>query len=497
MTMLTDTSGIVKIVLSVLFFPMYFQEAFIRFAWSAGDQFWIMSAKRLFLLLPVSAIILGCWASIACLLTVPVRQGRQEFITALFVTWWDLGKSILSFWGGILRFVTTLAVSTVGLVRVIVLAVLALVMDIVMMPMHFLRQIGESVVKSPVPWIAVTLTLSWCVVETTIFTYVMTPLVIDTFSNITGNSMTEAFVRAPLFLFLFFIVLGSYAVLSTFVDSFKGRSVSAIAGIFVVEMVVLFVEVVFLYREFVDSLVPWFAQYSQNFELGVFWTIAIACFVWFGVRSLSWFLFASHGTPTIMAVIQGRGVKFSSRNKVAKARVLVISDDYWRRIKKESSWVKSQGEALMSALLLPPLQIVAAGLNFCTLCVINRHLFALPFENLEAIKYSEDLVKGLKSHSETLNNEKPKKTAKLKRLTNLRANPRAALVVDRYDEDWSQLGWVMVQGAAEILLEGAEHDQAQAALRARYPQLATMRIEALPVVAVRIDHVTSWGRLEL
>jgi len=33
-------------------------------------------------------------------------------------------------------------------------------------------------------------------------------------------------------------------------------------------------------------------------------------------------------------------------------------------------------------------------------------------------------------------------------------------------------------------------------LRARYPQLAAMRIEALPVVAVRIGHASSWGRLE-
>jgi PPOX class probable F420-dependent enzyme len=92
--------------------------------------------------------------------------------------------------------------------------------------------------------------------------------------------------------------------------------------------------------------------------------------------------------------------------------------------------------------------------------------------------------------------EKPKKKPTvLKRLANLRANPVAALVVDRYDEDWSRLGWVMVQGGAEILASGAEHDGAQAALRARYPQLAAMRIEALPVVAVRIEHAASWGRL--
>jgi PPOX class probable F420-dependent enzyme len=94
--------------------------------------------------------------------------------------------------------------------------------------------------------------------------------------------------------------------------------------------------------------------------------------------------------------------------------------------------------------------------------------------------------------------EKPKKRpgARLKRLANLRENPFAALVVDRYDEDWSRLGWVMVQGHAEILRDGPEHDRAQAALRARYPQLAAMRIEHLPVVAIRIDRATSWGRLD-
>jgi PPOX class probable F420-dependent enzyme len=94
--------------------------------------------------------------------------------------------------------------------------------------------------------------------------------------------------------------------------------------------------------------------------------------------------------------------------------------------------------------------------------------------------------------------EKPKRRpgARLKRLANLRANPCVALVADRYDEDWSRLGWVMVQGAAEVLDAGPEHDRAQAELRARYPQLAAMRIEALPVVAVRIEHAASWGRLE-
>jgi len=92
--------------------------------------------------------------------------------------------------------------------------------------------------------------------------------------------------------------------------------------------------------------------------------------------------------------------------------------------------------------------------------------------------------------------EKPKKRgARLKRLSNLRENPFAALVVDRYDEDWSRLGWVMLRGRAEVLDAGPEHDRAQADLRARYPQLAAMRIEQLPVVALRVEKVASWGRL--
>ena len=71
------------------------------------------------------------------------------------------------------------------------------------------------------------------------------------------------------------------------------------------------------------------------------------------------------------------------------------------------------------------------------------------------------------------------------------------LVVDRYEEDWGQLGWVMLRGHAEILIDGREHDQAQALLRSRYPQLKRMQIAELPVIAVRIVSATSWGNLSL
>ena len=83
----------------------------------------------------------------------------------------------------------------------------------------------------------------------------------------------------------------------------------------------------------------------------------------------------------------------------------------------------------------------------------------------------------------------------LKRLSNIAANPQTAVVFDRYDEDWRRLAWVMLRGRAEILTSGAEHDRAQALLRSRYEQYAAMPIEELPVIAIRIERVTSWGDL--
>ncbi len=93
--------------------------------------------------------------------------------------------------------------------------------------------------------------------------------------------------------------------------------------------------------------------------------------------------------------------------------------------------------------------------------------------------------------------EKPKRhpAARLKRLRNIAENAAVAVVVDRYDEDWTRLGWVMLHGRAEVLAAGTEHDRAQALLRARYRQLQTMDIAQLPVIAIRIERVASWGDL--
>ncbi len=93
--------------------------------------------------------------------------------------------------------------------------------------------------------------------------------------------------------------------------------------------------------------------------------------------------------------------------------------------------------------------------------------------------------------------EKPKRVARrpLKRLRNMMENPQVAFVADRYDEDWRQLGWVMLRGRADILAGGPEHDHAQVLLRERYVQYRTMQLADLPVIALRIERITTWGNL--
>jgi PPOX class probable F420-dependent enzyme len=89
--------------------------------------------------------------------------------------------------------------------------------------------------------------------------------------------------------------------------------------------------------------------------------------------------------------------------------------------------------------------------------------------------------------------EKPKRTLRLKRLRNIQQNPRVALLVDTYDEDWRRLAWVMVQGEAEVLEGGPECREAVVALREKYPQYRAMALEERPMVRIRPQRVIAWA----
>jgi PPOX class probable F420-dependent enzyme len=88
---------------------------------------------------------------------------------------------------------------------------------------------------------------------------------------------------------------------------------------------------------------------------------------------------------------------------------------------------------------------------------------------------------------------KPKSTRNLRRLANVEATGRASLLVDAYDEDWSTLWWVRVDGRAQVL--PADDPRAAAgidALVAKYGQYRDHRPDG-PAVAVRCEQWRSWS----
>lgn len=91
--------------------------------------------------------------------------------------------------------------------------------------------------------------------------------------------------------------------------------------------------------------------------------------------------------------------------------------------------------------------------------------------------------------------EKPKRTkTRLRRLRNIEKNPRATLLVDFYDEDWSALWFVMAECDASVVADEREFDRALALLRGKYPQYRAMPLAFAthPVIRLSIRRVVSW-----
>jgi PPOX class probable F420-dependent enzyme len=88
--------------------------------------------------------------------------------------------------------------------------------------------------------------------------------------------------------------------------------------------------------------------------------------------------------------------------------------------------------------------------------------------------------------------DKPKTTRALKRLANVLANPRVSLLVDHYDDDWTQLWWVRADGTAEVVEVGAPGTAAALdALAVKYPPYASHRPEG-PLVRITVARWAAW-----
>jgi PPOX class probable F420-dependent enzyme len=87
---------------------------------------------------------------------------------------------------------------------------------------------------------------------------------------------------------------------------------------------------------------------------------------------------------------------------------------------------------------------------------------------------------------------KPKRSTVLRRIENARARPDVTILVDHYDDDWSQLWWIRLRGRARVLDAGEERERALALLADKYEQYRTRPPDG-PVLAVDVIDVYSWS----
>lgn len=99
---------------------------------------------------------------------------------------------------------------------------------------------------------------------------------------------------------------------------------------------------------------------------------------------------------------------------------------------------------------------------------------------------------GQEDHIYSAVDAKPKSTTDLRRLRNIRANPRVAVLADHYQDDWGALWWVRADGQATILAEPAAMAPALALLAARYPQYRE-HLPGGPVISIQVTRWTGWA----
>lgn len=94
---------------------------------------------------------------------------------------------------------------------------------------------------------------------------------------------------------------------------------------------------------------------------------------------------------------------------------------------------------------------------------------------------------------------KPKRGGELARVANLRSEPRAALLLDHWDADWSRLWWLRVDVDGRVVRPAdpagdGEVAGAVAALRAKYPQYQETPLLGEPPTLLRLSprRATSW-----
>jgi hypothetical protein len=363
-----------------------FELQTLAFGYVLGDgSTGIRVLKATLLLLPVAVLIVSLWATMISLYTMPFRSGRGHFLTALLMSWWDVGRMAWFYWAGIGRVLFVLVGWIGALLKLSVRLVWSTLKAAVNSPFAVLDWTSRRYFQPGMPWLAFLLLVLWAAIEAAIFTFTLRPTLNELLADLTGYEPNPVMLSGLLYLFLFLLVGGSFACVQVLTEAVKSRQFGQIVSMALVELVVAFFEVLFLYRELVDAITPWMAQ--QGFSLGIAGTMAVAFAAWLGVRGMTWFLFGRYGTPALIAVLARETI---TRDGVAVDIPPPRQPDFWRgpiaALKSEVDWFKKEAREVFELVTLPVLQLVAAGFNFALVVVLGRPQFVLPFQSLDQVR---------------------------------------------------------------------------------------------------------------
>jgi hypothetical protein len=340
--------------------------------------------KATLLLLPAAVVVVSLWAMMISLYTLPFRSGRGHFLTAILMSWWDVGRMAWFYWAGMARFLFVLVGWIGSLIRAFARLTWNAIKGTLNSPFAVLDWTSRRYFQPGVPWLAFLLLLVWSAIEAVIFTFTLRPTMNELLADLTGAEPNAVMLSALLYVFLFFLVGGSFACVQALNDAIKSKHYGTIISMVLIEFVVAMFEVLFLYRELVDAITPWLAQ--QGFNLGIGGTLALAFSAWLGVRGMTWFLFGRYGTPALIAVLARENISREGGNvDIAPPR----QPEFWKApitaLKAEVEWFKKEGREMFELLTLPVLQLMAAGFNFCLVLLLGRPLFTLPFRSLDEV----------------------------------------------------------------------------------------------------------------
>jgi hypothetical protein len=376
--------GAIQFLASGFTWILDWQTTVLGFATSGAGAGEIV-AKGVLLLPPIALLVAAIWCTMASLYTLPFRSGRGGFLTAVLLSWWDAGRVIWFYWAGLVRFGVVLAGWIWGLLKLAGSLLVRLIKFIFTRPFALLDWATRQYFQPGVPWIAFVFILVWSALEATIFTFTLRPTVTEVLADLTGSELSGIAVSLILWPFLFILISGSFAAIQALVDAIRTRKTSQIVAMALVEAFVMFFEVMFLYRELIDAITPWIAQ-QTGFQLGFFWTLALASFGWIGVRAMTWFLFGRFGTPALLGILARQNIPGAQGAGAAAAS---LEPEFWRgpiaALKAEADWFKKEAREVFELLSLPVLQLLAAGVNFAVVVLLGRPVFALPFRNLEQV----------------------------------------------------------------------------------------------------------------